>query len=369
MKKSLMFCLLGLISFVLFGFKINNSIKPKAMNPEPLKYLCSYYECPGHMLDFGPRDCSYIDYHKLYFSSYNELYEDIESIRPFFENRKYVVTNEKNNSNIINERADYFGLHKMNRHYYYISSHGGKYGEILFSDNKDNGILFPSSFPMMDNVQLAFFSICYGGKKGNAADIVVSEKGAQYAIGWEDTIRVDAATHFLYYFSKFYCENYERDIDKTIRQTIAYLRKKYYWESNGYAKIYKPILYSKNSQITYYNSENNENSTNIRYYNGFQVINNRMLFNNITNFLGNESVSSEVVLQEIKKIMKNSHYFSSYKLNELDSFLVRINGKYHLIKHYECYYDGKLSSVRPYYLDTHTNTLLNEQQIESLING
>ena len=355
--------------FSLFGFKVNNDLKPRKISPDPLKYLCGYYKCQGH--EWGEPDCSYIYENHLYFSSYRSppelsTVEDIEICKKFFNNRNYIVTNEINNPNIAYEKSDFFNLHKMNRKYYFISSHGSKNGWVWFDENT---AMLASEFPDMDRVKVALFSICYGGKRGNAAEYVTKYKGVKFSIGWDDTIRDDAARFFCYKFWEFHFKNSACDVDEALRETINYIGKKSWWRCGSYKTILNPILYKNDGTIKKYSyplNKNNTNSNNFSYINGYKNFSyNNILRLRLTNYLGNDHISDDVVRTHIDSMISQT-IFTDYNLKEVDQRILTINGENHLVKVYECHFKGDAECITPYYLDTHSNTLLDTDYVEQL---
>ena len=150
---------------------------------------------------------------EVYFYSYFDNFLDTTSdivgmYSSFFNNNFYV--NHRNNGDIsfLNEIKASTKT-EPNNYYFFISSHGSLSGNVY---TKPSTYFSYSALPDMSNVQLALWSICYGGKYGNVAEESVLVKQVNKSIGWPGTIGDDTAKYFTDTFWNRvlnYCDSFE----------------------------------------------------------------------------------------------------------------------------------------------------------------
>lgn len=219
----------------------------EALLKGPIKILCGYPGCPGHLP--GEPYCVPPIPKKMYFNSYNykddiDTRKDIDNIIGYFESKNYTIINEVNSSfENMKSYEDEYSL--MNRKYYFISSHGSEDGHVFF--NKHSYSL-ANEFPFMGNVDIALFSICYGGKEGNAAEIVVNQKSASNGIGWPGLTYVKSSRTFTTRFWKLVIKD-NQSVEKAIEKSLKHTQKTYFYNFGiwGDNTIMDPRLYSHNT--------------------------------------------------------------------------------------------------------------------------
>lgn len=142
----------------------------------------------------------------------------------------------------------------MNRKYYFISSHGSESGYVYFSPNS---YYKANSFPYMGNVEIALFAICYGGKEGNAADVVAHHKGVEYGIGWPGLTYVLSSRTFTNRFWKLIIKD-NLDIEEAISKSKKHTQRTYFYNFGiwGDNTIMDPRIYSENSNLNTRSSNN-----------------------------------------------------------------------------------------------------------------
>ncbi len=363
MKKFVMSLLLILISISMYGFKKNESVDVRKITPGPYKYVCDFEYCPAHIV--GTPDCYESIRRDLYFCSFEgniSTTSDVEDIKPYFKKEKfYTVTNKINSDNFLQEGDLMYT--RINRKYFFISSHGSYWGRVYFSPNT---YYKAKHFPNMDNTEVALFSICYGGANKNAADYVVKYKGVKNAIGWKTTIGVNSARLFTTHFWRILMEDeYGQSIEEVVRKTLDYISPYIYGELAE--RILNPILYRKGKEPMNFSGE--KNIKNYKYLNGHKIINNSHIFTNSIVYNYNESEHNlDVITNEIDKIVNNSKIFNTYDLLFEESLLVRIENSYHLIYKYNCHFKGEAESILTYYLDVTANKLLDNKTINKILN-
>lgn len=362
MKKLAISFFLMIISFYLFGFKINSDITIRKITPGPLKYLCEFEYCPSHIA--GTPSCYELTRRDLYFCSYRDFISDfntirdIEEVKGYFKNEdSYKVTNKINSQNFL-KQADLM-YRRINRRYFFISSHGSKYGDVFFSPYNS---YTANEFPDMYNTKVALFSICYGGARSNAAEHVVKYKGVSNAIGWTQSITVSSARLFTTNFWKFLMEDeYEQSIEDVIWKTINHIYLHPSLDHPLEWRILRPVLYraGKDPKFFYKPSPKKKNN---RYLNGHKIVDNSLLFESQpTSYQYTDNPNTQVLLERIENIVEKSKIFNSYNLIFVESVLVKINNDYHLIYKYNCHFKGSAESIISYYLDTSTNELLDSE--------
>ena len=346
-------------AFINLSISVNSDISIRKITPGPQKYLCEFEYCPSHIAD--TLDCYELIRRNLYFCSYRGLFNDINTIRDIEEvkgyfkaNESYKVTNKINNRNFLNQ-ADLM-YRRINRRYFFISSHGSKHGDVYFSPNNSHKA---NEFPDMYNTKLALFSICYGGAKGNAAEYVVKYKGVSNAIGWEERISVLSAHFFATYFWKFLMEDeYQQNIEDVIRKTIEHIYLLPCLDHALHRRILRPVLYRSGKEPIFFSKPKPKN-TNKRYLNGHRIVDNSLLFESQSiSYQYTDNPNTQMLLERIENIVENSQIFNSYNLIFHESVLVKNNNAYDLIYKYNCHFKGSAESIISYYLDTSTNELL-----------
>lgn len=140
---------------------------------------------------------------EVYFSSYYKVRDldttiDVTNHYSNFEDNNYYVNHLNNTAkdNLLTY-TNANGKTAIANEYYMISSHGSEGGDTYVAPTKS---FKPYELPPLNNVKVAVWSTCYGGKSGNVAEVSVNSKNAEAAIGWPGLSFTDTARVFTNHF-------------------------------------------------------------------------------------------------------------------------------------------------------------------------
>jgi len=417
MKKNCILILTFLIIFLGFASFSVNSIVVGAVEVNEFRLDCGVPGCPGHLIGEDP--CPDPGWpppvpKKLYFNTYNggkndmNTTKDVDNIINFFNNKDYTVINMIN-SNFSEMTQIEGGYSRMNRHYYFIASHGTEDGFVYFNPGEKK---HPSAFPNMCYVDIAVFAICYGGKLGNAADIVTNSKAARYGLGWPGPIGDSTASTFTNHFWKLHI-NENVDVRTAVERAVTRTKIVHFFNFGNWGRdtIIDPKLYNREiglidlSQINNLNDINTKNKFKITsdyteykldedidiyvriidgmitndyvindkneskmYYSQEQIkaLYHDNLHNSNSIILKNRNMDNTQILLEVKRITNDE-----YQENDLSSditleneYLIKKGNNYKHIKRLQVLYSGDYEYLKEIFWDTTNNKIVSSQEMQ-----